>query len=502
MSGLGKGVCAAALAKLLSFCGLAVTCVKMDPYLNVDAGTMNPIIHGEVFVTDDGGETDMDIGTYERYLDNNLTAEHNITTGEIYRTVIDEERKGDYLGRCVQIIPHITNEIKKRIRQVVVKSGSEIALVECGGTVGDIESLPFLEALRQIKVEEGESNCVFLHVTLAPELDSVGEQKTKPTQHSIQELRRIGIQPDIIVVRCKNPLLKEVKEKISLFTNVNVENVISNKDAKSTYEVPEILADEGIVDSILKQFQIDQKTIQWKGWKDVAITFNETKEAIRIAMVGKYVSLADSYASVNQALKHSAAKLGYRVEVDWIDSEEIEKSPKKIERLGNYDGILIPGGFGSRGIEGKIIAADFARKSGTPFLGICLGFQLSVVSFARNVCKLEGAHSTELNPSTTYPVIDLLPEQKTVKDMGATMRLGGHDINVREESLAFKTYGSNKIRQRHRHRYELNQTYRYLFEKKAMKFSGWSDNGRRIEILELGFLVYLELPLNQCVNLR
>ena len=485
MSGLGKGVATASIAKLLQLMGLRTSCVKIDPYINVDAGTMNPIIHGEVFVTDDGGETDMDIGTYERLLDQNLTSEHNITTGQVYRAVIEGERRGDYLGRCVQIIPHITDEIKRRIRDVAIKTNLDILVVECGGTVGDIEGLPFLEAFRQMRIEEGSHKTLFVHVTLAPELDPVGEQKTKPTQHSVQELRRIGIQPDIIVVRSRRPLLKASKEKIALFCSVELDGVISNPDVSSIYVVPEVLYDEGIVNVISRKLGIDGREVRWEGWRDVSRSFVEPKEVVKIAMVGKYVSLADSYVSVNHALAHAAARLNVKAKVDWIDSENFEKDVSLLQGLKDYHGILIPGGFGKRGIEGKILTASFAREEKLPFLGLCLGFQLSVVAFARHVCGLEGANSTEFDGSTPHPVIDLLPEQRGISELGATMRLGGHDIRILENTLAHRIYGKSWIRERHRHRYEFNQEYREEFERKGMVFSGWSDDERRIEILEL-----------------
>ncbi|MEM2883380.1 MAG: CTP synthase [Nitrososphaerales archaeon] len=485
MSGLGKGVTAASVAKLLKLSGLKVTCIKIDPYLNVDAGTMNPIIHGEVFVTDDGGETDMDIGTYERFLDQNLSKHHNITTGQIYKAVIEAERRGDYLGKCVQIIPHVTDEIKKRIKQVVESDGAEIGVVECGGTVGDIESLPFLEAMRQMRLELGPLNSLFLHVTLAPELEAVKEQKTKPTQHSVQELRRIGIQPDIIVVRSKRPLAQQAREKISLFTSVPLEAVISNPDVESIYDVPEVLEKQGITRVIASRLNLKIERSDLSEWIEVAESFKKAKRMVNIAMVGKYVSLADSYVSVNQALLHSGAKLGASVNIDWVDSELIEKSEQALNNLRSYNGILIPGGFGKRGVEGKIKAAGYAIREGIPYLGICLGFQVAAIAIARYLCGLEKANSTEFDPDAEHAVIDLLPEQKGIKEIGATMRLGGHDIMLKEKTLSFKLYGKKIIRERHRHRYEINQRYKPLFEEKNVIFSGYSDEGKRIEILEI-----------------
>ena len=485
MSGLGKGVCSASVAKILSLSGVKVTCVKVDPYLNVDAGTMNPVMHGEVFVTNDGGETDMDIGTYERFLDQELSSSHNITTGTVYLDVIKSERRGEQLGECIQIIPHITNEIKKKIKQIGVKSKAEVVIVECGGTIGDIESLPFLESFRQMKLEEEESQCAFIHVTLAPEIEPVNEQKTKPTQHSVQELRRIGIQPDIIVVRCKRKLTKEVKNKIALFTSVSDKCVISSPDVKTVYEVPKMIAKEGIIDAINNRLKTNNKVNNWDKWDKITKNFSEMKNPVKIAMVGKYVTISDSYASVNEALSHAAANLKSGIKVDWIDSEELENNKKLMGKLKEYHGILIPGGFGTRGIEGKISTAEFAYKNNIPFFGICLGFQISIIALSRTICNLKQAHSTEFDSNTQHPVIDLLPEQKKLQDMGATMRLGNHEIVIKEGTLASKIYNSKIIKQRHRHRYELNQEYKEMLESKSIRFSGWSDNGKRIEIMEI-----------------
>lgn len=485
MSGLGKGITSASISKLLQLYGFSVNCLKIDPYLNVDAGTMNPIAHGEVFVTDDGGETDMDIGNYERFLDRNLTRQNNLTTGGVYQQVIQEEREGRFLGKCVQIIPHITDAIKVKIRVLANEPNTDILVVECGGTVGDIESLPFLEAFRQMRLEEGSTNCLFVHVTLAPALDTVGEQKTKPTQHSVQELRRIGMQPDIIVVRSTNPLRKEAREKISLFTSVELKSVISNPDARSIYQVPEILQSEGIVETICEKLHLTPKTPNFETWQRIANQFVTTKDTVRIAMVGKYVSLADSYASVNEALMHSGAQQGLKVVIDDVDSQDFESNPDSIKKLEDYHGILIPQGFGKRGSEGKILAANYARENAIPYLGLCFGFQLAIVSFARHVLGLIDANSTELNPSTNHPVIDLLPEQKAVTHLGGSMRLGGHDISILDGTLASRIYQKQQIRERHRHRYEFNKQYLELFEKEGMHFSAFSDNGRRTEILEI-----------------
>ena len=485
MSGLGKGISSASIAKLLQLSGFRVSCLKIDPYLNVDAGTMNPIAHGEVFVTDDGGETDMDIGNYERFLDTNLTRHHNLTTGSVYLQVIQEERNGKYLGKCVQIIPHVTDVIKSRIKELASAWNAEILVVECGGTVGDIESLPFLESFRQMRLELGSENTLFIHVTLAPVLDNVGEQKTKPTQHSVQELRRIGIQPDIVVVRSKNKLSRETREKISLFTSVELKSVISNPNAQSIYEVPEILRSEGIIETICDKIRIVPRNTNFEPWHRIANQFTTTKDIVKIAMVGKYVALTDSYASVIESLIHAGAQLGYSVSVDPVDSTEFETTPSSIEKLRDYHGILIPQGFGKRGSEGKILAANYARENEIPYLGLCFGFQMAIVAFARHVLGHVDANSTELNETTPSPVIDLLPEQKAVKDLGGSMRLGGHDIYIVDGTLASRIYQSNTIRERHRHRYEFNQKFRDEFEKRGMRFSGYSDNGRRTEILEI-----------------
>ena len=485
MSGLGKGISSASIAKLLQLAGFSVSCLKIDPYLNVDAGTMNPIAHGEVFVTDDGGETDMDIGNYERFLDSNLTKAHNLTTGSVYLQVIEEERNGKYLGKCVQIIPHITDAIKSRVRDLSSNLNTEILVVECGGTVGDIESLPFLEAFRQIRLEEAGGNVLFIHVTLAPILEAVGEQKTKPTQHSVQELRRIGIQPDIIVVRSKTKLTKETREKISLFTSVEQKSVISNPDARTIYQVPDILRSEGIIETICEKLRVAPRTSNYDSWARIADKFTAAHDFVKIAMVGKYVSLADSYASVNEALNHAGAEQGIKVLVEHLHAQEIEESKEAQTRLQEYHGILIPQGFGRRGSEGKILAANYARENAIPYLGLCFGFQMAIVAFARHVLGLIDANSSELNPGTMNPVIDLLPEQKLVKDLGGSMRLGGHDIIVSDGSLAARIYQKQVIRERHRHRFEFNQRYMHQFVKAGMNFSGFSDNGKRTEILEI-----------------
>ncbi len=485
MSGLGKGVTSASLAKLLMLAGFTVICAKIDPYLNVDAGTMNPVTHGEVFVTDDGGEMDMDLGTYERFLDKGLSQEHNITTGQIYSAVIKAERKGKYLGDCVQIIPHITDEIIKRIRSLHETVRPDIVLVELGGTVGDIEGLPFLEAFRQIKFEDGDNQSLFVHVTLIPQIGDVGEQKTKPTQHSVQELRRIGIQPDIIIARSETEVTESVKKKISLFTNVDWRNVISNPDVESIYNVPEVLGNQGIVQRITQILELRKSTIRWGSWPTISSSFvNATKE-LRIGMVGKYVSLADSYVSVNHSLAHASAYLGYRIKLELLDAEKFESEPKLLDTLSNYNGIVVPGGFGLRAAEGIIRVANHARIKRIPFLGLCFGFQLAVISFARNVCGLREANSTELDAAVKHPVVDLMPDQKGIDKLGATMNLGGHNINIVEKTFAYSIYGKKNIRQRHRHRYEINSNYWDILRSKGLILSGFSEDGKKVEIIEL-----------------
>lgn len=486
MSGLGKGVTTSSTAKLLQLAGYRVSCVKIDPYVNYDAGTMNPVAHGEVFVTDDGGECDMDIGNYERFIDTAMTKDHNITTGRVYNNVILAEREGKYLGQCVQIIPHVTDAIKNALHKIASDEKLDIMVVECGGTVGDIESLPFLEAFRQMELELGQSNTLFIHVTLAPVLDVVGEQKTKPTQHSVQELRRIGIQPDILAVRCKMPLSEDARRKISLFASVEQKCVISCHDAPSIYKVPEVLESQGMLKAISERLALRRSTPQWGNWRAVTESFAKYGGSVRIAVVGKYVTLPDSYVSVYHALSHAGAGIGKKIEVQWIDSEKFENSGlSNLSMLKDYSGILAPGGFGKRGSEGIIGAANFARANNIPYLGICFGFQLAIVAFARHVCKLTDANSTELEPSTKNPVVDFMPEQRNVHDMGGTMRLGSHDIVIIPQTIAAKVYGSTAIKRRHRHRYEFNQKYLDVVGKKGLVLSAHSDSGRRMEILEI-----------------
>ncbi len=484
LSGLGKGITTSSLGMLLKARGLSVTAVKIDPYLNCDAGTMNPFQHGEVFVLDDGSEVDLDLGNYERFLDSNLRTDHNITTGKAYREVITKERRGDYLGQTVQIIPHITDEIKKEIMDVGEADGADVVIVELGGTVGDIESMPFLEAVRQLSMDVGRENCVFLHTTLVPIMGVVGEQKTKPTQHSVRELRAVGIRPDAIIARGERPLLDSIKQKIALFCDVPVEGVISAPDAVSIYQVPIILEEQGLTDLIVDHFNIGSKERDLTSWKAFLDNLSNPEGEVNIAIVGKYTHLMDSYISHVESFNHCASNTQNKVNIVWVEAEDLEKGdPNKIFK--KVHGILVPGGFGERGIEGKIDAIQYARETGVPYLGTCLGFQLLVTEYCRHVLGLEGANSSEFDKNTKHPVVDLLPEQIGVKDMGATMRLGSHEVVVEEGSKAFEMYGSTKILERHRHRFEVNPGYIEQMEKEGLRFTGKSKDGRRMEIAEL-----------------
>ncbi|MBN1109232.1 MAG: CTP synthase (glutamine hydrolyzing) [Methanomassiliicoccales archaeon] len=492
LSGLGKGITASSIGRLLKSRGIKVTAIKIDPYLNVDAGTMNPFEHGEVYVLDDGGEVDLDLGNYERFLDISLTSAHNITTGKVYKSVIEKERTGEYLGKTVQIIPHITNEIKAQIMNVAEATGAEVCIVELGGTVGDIESMPFLEAVRQMNAELGKGRtCLFVHTTLVPVMGTVGEQKTKPTQHSVKELRAIGIQPDILVARCKDPLEESIKRKISLFCDVPMEAVVSAPDARSIYDVPMTLEAQGLTDYVMQRLGFETKGRDLDEWKAFAKRINEQDRTVRIACVGKYTNLADSYISHLEAFHHAGAEAGARVQLVFVDSEVVQQYGIT-EDLLKADGILIPGGFGVRGIEGKVATARFARENRIPFLGVCLGFQIATIEFARDVLGLEGANSTEFDPDTPHPVVDLLPEQKTVKRMGATMRLGAQPIIVSYGSIAHRLYGKEVIMERHRHRYEVNPRYIEELETAGWRFTGRSVDGIKMEIGELeGYEYYL-----------
>lgn len=484
MSGIGKGITTASIAKILQVSGFKVSAMKIDPYLNVDAGTMNPVTHGEVFVTDDGGENDMDLGTYERFLDVNLSRTHNTTTGQIYTSVINRERRGDFLGQCVQIIPHITDEIKSVVRGIASKAGPEVLIVEVGGTVGDIESLPYLEAARQLRLEDGQRNVLFAHVTLVPSLEVVGEQKTKPTQHSVQELRRIGIQPDLILARTVGPLNPGPRKKIALFCNVEERAVFSSPDLPTIYQTPLDLDSQGMGSLLIERFALDKHPADWAQWKQVVERIASPHEVVRIALCGKYAELADSYVSVNEALKHAGGACDARVEIDWIETELFEKDPSNCSILSRFDGVLVPGGFGSRGTEGKIEALSYARENNIPTLGICFGFQLAVVEFGRHL-GMRNANSTEIDPKTPYPVIDLMPEQRGVDSKGATMRLGAHEILITPNTKASFLYGKEAVFERHRHRYEVNPDYIDRIVSGGGVFSGRSVDGIRMEIFEV-----------------
>ncbi|NIN68335.1 MAG: CTP synthase [Anaerolineae bacterium] len=486
LSGLGKGLVTCSVGKMLEVRGFNVTAVKCDPYLNVDAGTMNPYIHGEVFVLDDGYEADMDLGTYERFLNGEFTELNNITSGQVYQEVIRRERKGGYLGRCVQIIPHVTDEIKRRIRLVAGKSEADIVLIECGGTVGDIEGLPFLEAFRQMRNEERKGDTLLVHVTLVPVLDAVGEPKTKPTQHSVKELRAIGLNPDIIAARVETGRLgPEHRRKIALYCSVEERAVFSSIDVPTLYELPLELEDQGMGEVVREYLGLDGYKPDWSGWKAMVDTYRTPTDVVKIAMCGKYAELADCYVSVNEALRHAASKSGCMVQIDWIETEVFEDDLRHVESLDEYDGVLVPGGFGQRGAEGKIIAINHCRTQDKPFLGICYGFQLATVEYARHVVGLEGAASTECVPETPHPVIDLLPEQKEISELGGTMRLGANPVILEEGSLPHRLYGSTEIMERHRHRWEVNPEYWEVLEKGGAVYPGWSKEKKLKEVLWL-----------------
>lgn len=484
VSSIGKGITAASLGQLLKSRGLSVTIQKFDPYLNMDPGTMSPYQHGEVFVTEDGAETDLDLGHYERFIDINLSRSSNVTTGKIYWSVISKERRGEYLGATVQVIPHITNEIKARAYQAAQDNAPDVVITEIGGTVGDIESLPFLEAIRQIRYDLGRDNVMYLHVTLVPYLEKSGELKTKPTQHSVKELREIGIQPDMIVCRTNAALPEEVKSKIALFCNVEASDVIQNLDAESLYEVPLKLEVEGLAEKVCRRLGLSCNTPDLTSWHAVVEAEKACTQHLRIALVGKYIELHDAYLSVAEALKHAGIANQVNVEIDWIHSELVNDD-NAAELLSSAYGILVPGGFGDRGIEGKISAIRYARENGIPFFGICLGMQLAVIEFSRSILGLPDANSSELNPFTKNPVIDLMPDQHGVVDKGGTMRLGLYPCVVKEGTKAFAAYNAPLIHERHRHRYEVNNAYRSELEAAGMVFSGLSPDGRLAEIIEL-----------------
>ena len=483
-SSLGKGITASSIGRILKSRGLKITMQKFDPYINVDAGTMNPYQHGEVFVTQDGGETDLDLGHYERFIDEELSRLSNVTTGKIYSSVITRERRGDYLGATVQVIPHITNQIKEEIFRLREESGADISIVEIGGTVGDIEGLPFLEAIRQIKNDIGKSNCLYVHVTLIPYLDAAGELKSKPTQHSVKELRSIGIQPDMIICRSSHVMTREVISKIALFCDIEKEAIIPVMDAESIYDVPIILEEKGVGDLIISKLQLTASEVDLKEWSDIISRMKNTDEEIIIGLVGKYVESKDAYLSINESLKHGGGALGVKVKIKPIEAEKIQNHTLH-QFLNSLDGIIVPGGFGKRGIEGKMLAAQFARENHIPYFGICLGMQAAVIEFARHAAGMNGANSTEFYPETPFPVIDFLPEQRGQKDMGGTMRLGNYRCVLKNGTKISLLYQHNEIMERHRHRYELNSDYIDQLESSGMIMAGYNPEFQVVEMIEL-----------------
>lgn len=486
VSSLGKGITAAALGRLLKNRGFKVTIQKFDPYINVDPGTMSPYQHGEVFVTDDGTETDLDLGHYERFIDINLGKNSNVTTGKIYWSVLQKERHGDYLGHTVQVIPHITNEIKKRVVRVGDDDNADVVITEIGGTVGDIESLPFLEAIRQIKKDVGKNDVLYIHVTLVPYIGAAGELKTKPTQHSVKELRGIGIQPDIIVCRTERPLSEEMKEKLALFCDIDKEAVIENKTLKSIYEVPLLLAEEGLDRIVLEKLALPNKPCDMTDWKKMVHDIYHTEQELDIALVGKYVSLHDAYLSVAESLNHAGFANKTKVNIHWIDSETLEDPQVSAAAVfAGIDGIVVPGGFGNRGVEGKISAVQYAREHKIPYLGLCLGMQCAVMEFARHVAGIAGATSSEFDEAAVNPVIDLMPDQVDIDNKGGTMRLGVYPCKVKEGTKAFSVYGEHLIYERHRHRWEFNNKYRTQLVDAGLILSGTSPDERLVEIVEL-----------------
>jgi len=485
VSGLGKGVTAASIGRLLKSRGLSVSIQKLDPYLNVDPGTMSPYQHGEVFVTDDGAETDLDLGHYERFVDANLGQVNNITTGQIYSQVLSKERRGDYLGGTIQVIPHVTNEIKRRVLEAGRQSKADVLIVEVGGTVGDIEGLPFLEAIRQMRKDLGRSSTFYVHVTLLPWLSGSNELKTKPTQHSVRELRGIGIQPDMIVLRSDKPVSASVREKVALFTDVDPRAVVPAYTAHSVYEVPLMLEEEGVGDFMAERMSLDVSAPDLTEWRDLVAQIHAPKTTVRVALVGKYVELEDAYMSVREALYHAAWALDHDVEIEWVHSESLER-PSGTAALANVHGIVVPGGFGYRGVEGKIEAARYARENRLPYFGLCLGMQVMCIEFARNVLGLADANSTEFNPKTSNPVISLMPDQQGIEEMGGTMRLGLYPCVLKPDTLAAQAYApATTEEERHRHRWEFYNPYRPAFHAAGMEFSGLSPDGRLVEIAEL-----------------
>ena len=487
VSSLGKGITAASLGRLLKSRGYRVTIQKFDPYINIDPGTMSPYQHGEVFVTDDGAETDLDLGHYERFIDINLSKNSNTTTGKIYQSVINKERRGDYLGGTVQVIPHITNEIKEHVFRVGQQDNADFVITEIGGTVGDIESLPFLEAIRQVKKDVGKNDVLYIHVTLVPYISAAGELKTKPTQHSVKELRSIGISPDIIVCRSEKPISKEMREKMAMFCDVDPDAVIQNLTARSIYEVPMLMEEQGLDTIVLRKLEMEDKPKDMQGWHDmVGRILKKYDKKVTIAVVGKYVALQDAYISITESLRHAAVANEAELDIHWVNAEEIEADDTDMAKvMAGVDGILVPGGFGNRGIEGKIKAIQYAREHKIPFFGICLGMQCAVIEFARHVCGMADANSSEFNPNSTHPVIDLMPEQLDVEDLGGTMRLGLYPCKVYPDTLTSKAYNAELIYERHRHRYEFNNAFREEIVGKGLVIGGTLPNGRLVEIVEL-----------------
>ncbi len=486
VSSLGKGITAASLGRLLKSRNLNVTIQKFDPYINFDPGTMSPYQHGEVFVTEDGGETDLDLGHYERFVDLNLGKSSNVTAGKVYWSVINKERKGEYLGSTVQVIPHITNEIKSLIYRVAKEDNADIVITEIGGTVGDIESLPFLEAIRQVKKEVGRNDVLYLHVTLVPYIAAAGELKTKPTQHSVKELRSIGIHPDIIVCRTEHEISQDMKEKLALFCDIDVNAVIQNQTAASIYEVPLMLQQQGLDRIVMEKLHIEAGESDMTEWTQMVHKIHHPATTVRIAIVGKYVALHDAYMSVSESLHHAGIANRTAIDIKWVNAEELEHDEADLAAIfGDVDGILVPGGFGDRGVEGKVRTIQYAREHQIPFFGLCLGMQCAVIEYARNVCGLTGAHSTEFVPDTPYPVIDLMPDQVSVEDKGGTMRLGVYPCKVMDNTLTSKAYGEEIIYERHRHRYEFNNAFRQQLTDAGLVIGGTLPNGRLVEIVEI-----------------
>jgi CTP synthase len=484
VSSIGKGIVAASLGRLLKSRNYSVSILKLDPYINVDPGTMSPYQHGEVFVTDDGAETDLDLGHYERFTDTSMSRLNSVTTGSIYQAVINKERRGDYDGGTVQVIPHITNEIKERIHRVANNTGSDVVITEIGGTVGDIESLPFMEAIRQFRKDVGRNNAIYMHVTLIPWIPAAGEMKTKPTQHSVKELRSIGIQPDVLVCRSDRPLFPGIKEKIAEFCDVEVNSVVTSLDASTIYEVPLILEQEGLAQRTLELLQLEQRQPDLENWRNLVIKMNSSRTTIEVAIVGKYIRLSDAYLSVVEALGHGAIAANCEVNLRWVNAEDIELDGAA-KYLNDVSGVIVPGGFGIRGVDGKVAAIEYARTAKVPFLGLCLGMQCCAIEWGRNVAKLQNANSSEFDPDSPNLIINILPEQQDVIDLGGTMRLGTYPCRLKPDTLAYSLYQDEVIYERHRHRYEFNNAYRSLFLETGYEISGTSPDGRLVEIIEM-----------------